>query len=396
VLPPTPLEIAVGAVLGEEPAEPELPGADEASGSPRVELERALLSALERPPCAVSFSGGRDSSVLLAIAVAVARREGLEPPIAVSARFVNAPGTGESEWQELVASHLRLADWVRVEVDDELDLVGPVASSLLRRYGVLHPPHVGLFTLLAESTRCRTLVTGFGGDQVFGGWIGIRDSDRLPGGIGRVAAVAAYGSSPRWLRRRVLRRELPDRPWLTAAGKEAFERRWLAAAASEPPTWSGYLRWLARRRSMASVRRSFDLVLGERDVRPVHPLLERRFLAALAAAGGRTGLGPRQALLRFVAGDVLPPALVERETKAHFHHAYFRGPSRAFARRWDGTGLDPALVEPDPLRHAWLGRWPRGSSALALQAAWLASESGGELVEEPGRLDQELEPRRTP
>lgn len=393
MLVPTPLEIAVGTVLGEEPSEPPLAAA-EPGISPRAALERALLPALEQPPCAVTFSGGRDSSVLLALAVAMARRGGLEPPVAVSARFANAPGTGESEWQELVARHLRLADWVRVDVGDDLDLVGPVSASLLRRHGVLHPPHVSLFATLADRVGCRTLVTGFGGDQVFGGWIGNRDSDRLPGGAAtRTAAVAAYAAAPRALRQRLLRRELPDRPWLTDPARRAYERRWLEAGSAEPATWSGYLAWLARRRTMASVRYSLDLVLGERGAITVHPLLDRSFLGALSAAGGRTGLGRRQALLRLVAGDVLPPALVARETKAHFHYAYFRGPSREFARSWDGTGFDPDLVNPEPLRQAWLGRWPRGSSALALQAAWLAS-AGGELDHAPGGLGEELESRR--
>jgi asparagine synthase (glutamine-hydrolysing) len=393
-LAPTPLEIAVGTVLGEEASEAPLQ-LDGHGETPRAALERALLPALERPPCAVSFSGGRDSSVLLAVAVALARREGLELPVAVSARFVHAPGTGESEWQELVARHLRLEDWARLEVEDELDLVGPVASRLLRRHGMLHPPHTSLFALLAERVGCRSLVTGFGGDQVFGGWLGIRDSERLPDGAWRTAALAGFAAAPRRLRRRALRRELPVRPWLTEPVRRAFERRWLDAASAEPVTWSGYLRWLARRRTMASVRYSLDLVLGECGVVGAHPLLDRGFLASLARDGGRTGLGRRQALLQLLAGDVLPREILERETKAHFNHAYFRGPSRAFARDWDGTGLDPELVEPEPLREVWLARWPRGSSALALQAAWLSSVEV-KLAEPAHGLRQELGAGRTP
>lgn len=393
-LAPTALEIAVGSVLGGQASEPPLEVAGRGE-TPRAALERALLPALERPPCAVSFSGGRDSSVTLAVAVALARREGLEPPIAVSARFANAPGTGESEWQELVAGHLRLGDWVRLGLDDELDLVGPVASGLLRRHGPLHPPHTSLFALLADRAGCRSLVTGFGGDQVFGGWLGNRDSERLPDGWERAAALAVYAAAPRRLRRVVLRRELPVRPWLTEAARRAFERRWLDVATAEPATWSGYLRRLARRRTMASLRHSLGLALGERGVVGVHPLLDRGFLAALARAGGRTGLGGRQELLRLLAGDDLPREVLARQSKAHFHYAYFRGPSRAFARRWDGTGLDPKLVDPEPLRQAWLGRWPRGSSALALQAAWLASVEG--QGEQPAHaLGQQLEARRAP
>jgi asparagine synthase (glutamine-hydrolysing) len=207
--------------------------------------------------------------------------------------------------------------------------------------------------------------------------------------------VALYATAPRSARRLVLRRELPDRPWLTATGRRAFERRWLDGASSEPATWSGYLRWLARRRTMASVRRSLELVLGGYGVAGVHPLLDRGFLAALARAGGRTGLGRREQLLRLLAGDALPPELIARRTKAHFHYAYFRDASRAFARRWDGTGLDPELVDAEELRRAWLGRWPRGSSALALQAAWFTS-SRDQSGEHADRFGQELEARRAP
>jgi len=400
VLPPTPLEVAVGSVIGREESVPPLPPAV-AGLSPRAALEHTLVAALERPPCAVTFSGGRDSSLLLAVAVAVARREGLDLPVPVSARFVNAPGTGEAEWQDLVVAHLGLRDWVRVELEDELDLIGPRAAATLRRHGVLHPPHAGLFALLAECVHCRSLVTGFGGDQLLGGWIGARQSPRLSRSRGlQAAGVVAYATATRRLRRLVLRGDVPDRPWLTEPARGAFARCWLEAASSEPARWDGYVRWLARRRTMASVQCSLELVLGESGVLAFHPLLDRSLLATLASAGGRAGLGNREALLRLLAGDDLPEPLLVRQSKAHFHHAYFRGPSRAFAKRWDGSGLDPAIVDAEELRRAWLGRMPRGSSALALQAAWLSAESrdpsGGRELEQPaGRLGEKLQAART-
>ena len=393
--PPTPLEIAVGAVLGEEDSSPPLRVGD-GRGSPREALERALLPALRRAPCAVTFSGGRDSSLVLAVAVALARREDLEPPVAVSARFANAPGTGESEWQELVVRHLGIDRWERVALDDELDLVGPVSAALLRRHGVLHPPHTSLFALLPARVPCRSLVTGFGGDQVLGGWIGSREgrlSHRRPL---RRALVALHAAAPPPLRRLALRSDLPERPWLTEHARQEYARRWLGAAASEPAaSWPRYLAWVARRRSLASVRRSLDLALAGRDVVVFHPLMDHGVLDALARTGGRRGLGDRKALTGLLAGDDLPASVAARPTKAHFHHAYFRGPSRRFARSWDGSGLDPALVRPEELRRAWLGRMPRGSSALALQAAWLASTGGSELQEPGGGVGDPLEAART-
>ena len=44
---------------------------------PRRALEHVVREALLRPPCGVAFSGGRDSSAVLAVAAHVARRDGL-------------------------------------------------------------------------------------------------------------------------------------------------------------------------------------------------------------------------------------------------------------------------------------------------------------------------------
>lgn len=394
-LAPSPLEIAVGSMLGEQASGPPLRLAGH-RGSPREALENALRPALERAPCAITFSGGRDSSVLLAVAVVLARREGLQPPVAVSARFASAPGTGESEWQELVVRHLGVERWERLELDDELDLVGPVSGPLLRRHGVLNPPHTSLFALVAERVPCRSLVTGFGGDQVLGGWIRSRDGGRLArSGPLRRSLFPFYAAAPRAARKLALRADLPDRPWLTEHARHDYARRWLDAAASEPvSSWPRYLDWIARRRTLASVRHSLELALAGRGVAVFHPLLDPAFLGSLARAGGRRAPGNRETLTAVLAGDLLPTALAARRDKAHFHHAYFRGPSREFARRWDGSGLDPALVDAEELRRAWLGRMPRGSSALALQAAWLAS-AGREPEETIDGLGEPLEASRT-
>src|SRR4051794_5992486 len=49
--------------------------------SPQRALEEALLPALQSGRCRVTFSGGRDSSVVLAGATDVARRLGLADPV---------------------------------------------------------------------------------------------------------------------------------------------------------------------------------------------------------------------------------------------------------------------------------------------------------------------------
>src|SRR5687768_13796753 len=83
---PTVLETACGVVYGIDANADRLPE-ESRFRTAREALEQAVLVGLMRPPCVVSFSGGRDSSAVLAIAAHVARREGLPLPIPVSLRF---------------------------------------------------------------------------------------------------------------------------------------------------------------------------------------------------------------------------------------------------------------------------------------------------------------------
>ena len=94
---------------------------------PREALASLLRPALANPPCVIAFSGGRDSSALLAVAVDLARREGWPLPIPVTLCFSGA-ATEETGWQEMVLRHLRLDDWVRMQIGEELDLLGPLAT----------------------------------------------------------------------------------------------------------------------------------------------------------------------------------------------------------------------------------------------------------------------------
>ena len=95
-----------------------------------------------------------------------ARRHGLPLPIPATYRFPGIEDADESAWQDSVVRHLDLEDWVRVEVTDELDLVGPVAGPLLRRFGPLWPPNSHFGGLLVPHARGGTFVTGVGGDEL--------------------------------------------------------------------------------------------------------------------------------------------------------------------------------------------------------------------------------------
>jgi asparagine synthase (glutamine-hydrolysing) len=111
----------------------------------------------------------------------------------------------------------------------------------------------------------------------------------------------------------------------------------------------------------------------------VHPLIDPRFVAALARAGGRTGFGDRTASMRALFADALPPVFLERKSKARFDGVFWRQPSRRFAESWHGEGVDAELVDSAALRQEWLEPDPDLRSAMLLQSAWLArngSEAG--------------------
>ena len=220
-----PLELACGIPLGLAQSVPALRirgerASDSPAQGPLRALEEVCLRCLRRPPCLVSFSGGRDSSVVLAIATAVARREGLQDPIPATNRFGSVGESDETAWQELVVAHLRLRDWQRVELTTELDVVGRLAREVVAHHGVLPPFNGHFHAPLLALARGGSLLTGIGGDELFEPThraalarvlLGRRAPNR------RLLRGAALAAMPRALRRRIARREPAfDRfTWLT-------------------------------------------------------------------------------------------------------------------------------------------------------------------------------------
>lgn len=378
VLSLTPLEVATGFVTGPSEAEP-LPALT-AAVSPRAALERGILPALERTPCLVSFSGGRDSSALLALATDLARRHGLPAPGAVTARFPAQPRSEESAWQERVVGHVGVKDWECREFADELDLVGPVAGPLLRRHGLLYPAQAHFHAPLFVAARGGTLITGFGGDEVLGLGRFRRAVDVVTGrarprprdALNVVHMLAPEPARRRWRRRTARRVPLP---WLLPAAREEL----LALAAredAEPARWAARLRWLARRRWVAAVTASLGALAHDVGARVVHPFVDRGFLAALAAERPLVGPGDRDAVMRALFADLLPDDVLTRADKTGFRDAYWGPHSREFAASWSGGGVDREVVDEDVLRRLWATGRPLLPTALLLQSAWLAGQRG--------------------
>ena len=382
----TSLEVATGIVLGAGRPGGRTP-ASKNGETPFEALQRACLPALERGPCLVSFSGGRDSSVVLAAAVHAARHEGLPLPVPATNRFPHAEHADEADWQELVVSHLGLTDWLRNDYTDELDVVGPVATGVLRRHGLLWPFNAHFHTPLLEAARGGSLLTGIGGDEVFGRsrWaratevLTLREAPR-PRDAARVALLA----SPRAVRRRVLAQRFPAAfPWLTRAASETLARGWGAEASSEPVRLGRRIDWLRGRRWLQMGTRSLGLLAGDAEATIAHPLLSLEFGAAYAAAAGKHGFADRSVALQSLFGGLLPAEVLSRTTKACFDGAFWTGRSREFARTADLEDLDTSVVDRDALRAVWSAPEPDAHTYLLLQAAWLARNGGAKK----GHLD---------
>ena len=374
----SPLEATIGIPIGDHDGAPPLP--DPPPGlRPLEALERAMVGALEHAPCLVDFSGGRDSSAVLAVAARVARREGLPLPIPSTYRFRGRPEADESHWQELVIRHLELPDWHRREFDDELDLLGPVAQDVLKRHGLIAPctAYAGLPSLMDAAGG--TAVSGLEGDGLFGGWSFARAWSVLKGSVRpewrdflRIARLGA----PDAARQRLTRRRFSlDADWVPAEAAAELEGRLAAEIASEPRRWDRRVDWWSRGRLLAMLRQANEVLARDAGARMVHPLLDPLFLAAMARAGGRSGFGDRTSAMKMVFGDLLPAAVLSRADKADFTFVYFSDASKAFADHWSGNGVSPDLVDSEALRATWKlepPAWPDMRSGLLLQAAWLA------------------------
>ena len=378
----TPLEIASGLVLGTLPKQraPGGGGAGDGAPTPRDALEHALLAPLQRPPCFVSFSGGRDSSAVLAVATLVARREGLPLPIPATLRLPAAPTSHESDWQEIVVEHLALPDWFRFEASSELDCVGPFASPSLARHGLLWPCNAHFHVPLLEQARGGSLLTGVGGDEMFGpsrwwytrqllnGQIRPRPRDTL--------AVGLALAPPR-LRQVVIQRriKLPPTPWLRPAALAEVERRLSAGQAAEPFGWGAAITWRSRYRYLAVAKANLAALATDADVAISHPLLDPAFVDALARIRRADRYSQRRQAMSDLFDDVLPPDVIARRTKAAFEGAFWHEYSRALVERWQGEGVDESLVDVERLAAEWQSDAPDPRTYTLLQSIKVALDT---------------------
>jgi asparagine synthetase B (glutamine-hydrolysing) len=380
---PRPLEVVCGLVINGELHGPKLGRAK--SADLRAALERSVLPALRRPPCLVSFSGGRDSAAVLAIAALVARRDGLALPIPATYRFPGAPASREDGFQEDVVRHFGLADWVRITMSSELDSIGPVAQSVLRRHGVLWPFNAHFHTPLFERAAGGSLLTGIGGDELLGPQRWYAAQRVLAGRVAprpRHLRAVGLALSPVPMRRAVLARRHQLRwPWLHPHVDALINRRRADWQARTPLRWDAALArwWQSRSRNVLS--QTLALLAQDAGAQAVHPFLDPAVLRTAAARYGPRGPVDRSTAMRDLFGDLLPESVLARRSKAAFDEAFFSEHSRAFAARWSGGGVDRSLVDPEAIAAVWNAVHPDPRSFSLMQAAWLATETEDEPQE---------------
>ena len=299
-----------------------------------------ILPALATPPCLVSFSGGRDSSAVLAVAARVARREGLPLPVPVSLAFDGHATADESRWQQLVVRHLELPDWERRPVGDRLDFVGPVAQRVLRRHGVLFRRTSSATHPCSRRRAAGRSSAGTAATTCWRAGAGSRSPTPSP-----AAPAPGPGTSSSWwlaLPRRLrvaaegLREVVQPPPWLRVPAQREVFRAQVEDAIDEPRGWTSWLRWQLGRRYRALGTAAMRTLAKDAGTTLVTPFVEPAFVTALAHAGGRRGPGDRASAMRRLFSGLLPEPVLARADKAIFDDVFWaRG-----AGHWRGRVED--------------------------------------------------------
>jgi hypothetical protein len=391
---PEALEIARGALQNDGYTDRLLKSVGTQTIGTRRALEAAILPALQRSPCVVTFSGGRDSSAVLAAAVRLARTLGLADPLPVTRYFPGAPESDESKWQELVIRELELDNWERVAFE-ELDVVGPACIPSLLKRGPLWPPLIHTWPPIFELAQGGAILTGEGGDELFDPvrctilkWLltdprRARSPQALREGIEAVAPKV-------WRRRQArsrMREVIPD--WLLPVPAHDYLEELVAWEADEPLSWLGSTARLIGDRSHRVGLHNFALLAAEYQILLVHPLLDPAFVLGFAQAAGRFGFPGRTAGMQALFGDVLPDAIVSRPDKIYMSQVMLGSSTRAFADSWSGRGIDEDLADLDILRACWRSENVPVASVLALQTGWFADHCGlGAEGPGPGIFDR--------
>ncbi len=167
----------------------------------------------------------------------------------------------------------------------------------------------------------------------------------------------------------------PAMPWLTAAAEREALERLRRRGAEAPVRWDRAVSRQATHRCFMGAAGSLAAIGRRSGTRVDQPLRRPGIMGMLAGAYGRRGPCDLRAVHEALCGDQLPASLLSPAPPLDLTPIFFAEASRAFAGRFDGSGLDEAIVDVEALRRNWLGARPDPRTACLLQHAWLCEQA---------------------
>ena len=370
----TPLELATGWVFGHQASRvTPLRSGDAANAT--ATLGDVINRIRGDQSCFVAFSGGRDSSAVLAVATHAARRVGAPDPVPVTNRFPGDAGAEESTWQEAVVRHLELREWIRRDARQDSDLLGDSAATQLERFGVFWPPTAVVNAALYAEARGGVMLTGEGGDELFDPRrvtalyrlfaLPHPSRSRLRGALGALIP-------PRVKRGRKRSELIDDLVWLQPDAKVTAANAMLEDSPEPLHFFRAVRKALSERAGVIGLH-NVGVIADTVGTKLAHPMRDPAFLAALGPVMGRWGFVDRNTFMQQLFGDLLPSSMFERRTKATFNSAFFGEACKQFTSSWDGSGVDVEIVDVERLQSEWNAPEPHGMTFMLLQQAWLAN-----------------------
>jgi len=365
----------------------------------------------------VFFSGGVDSSIVLTAASAVARTDGLPPPVAVALAFDDRPDSDESDYRDAVARHLGLKGISVAAASMDATIFRAQAARRLALPDLPADLSGRPLRFAAQAAGASVALTGVGPDTLFAGSI-FHYADLIARGhilgatrryfLDRVTECSgwspgAFMKAGMWPLLSSRQRAFLRRPARRLSGIGAH-RAWLRLPRAEgpvvpdPPPGVPYSTWeitCALRDGWGSFfLESAERTASEAGFEDRHPFMDAsivRFALSLPEDQRRRGR-----ITKFVLREAvpeLPPAIATRTTKADFGHLlvtalaqlggepFFRGLAigqmgwvdpLALARRYDRVTRTPV---DDPRTGRDLPMlWMVAATELWYRAAYTRSE----------------------